>query len=153
MRNDIDQNSLVRLHLIGRVAWKHSSGPMIEAADYNGYRALTPSKERRFFLSLMPGDSSVDWLDITDHIGNFMVSEKDDAAPRLARKLRLKQNPGKDVIKDFGKRVRELRDAGQPADKAAIIAATEKFSAEFEPTRYDSLGEPIESILASIASL
>jgi hypothetical protein len=76
MRTDIDSNSIIRLHLIGRFAWTHKNGTAIQAADYNGYRALTTSKERRFFLALQPGDSIIDSLDITDHIENFMVFDR-----------------------------------------------------------------------------
>jgi hypothetical protein len=76
MRNDIDPKSIVPLHLIGRLAWTHKNGTVIQPADYNGYRATTSSGERRFFLVLQPGDLSVDWLDITDKIGNFIVAER-----------------------------------------------------------------------------
>jgi hypothetical protein len=76
MRDDIDPASIVRLDLIGRVEWIHPSQTVIEAADYNGYRALTRSGDRRFFLALRPGDLSPDWLDVTDQIGNFMVFER-----------------------------------------------------------------------------
>ncbi len=76
MRNEIDPKSVIPLHLIGRMAWRHKSGTTIEAGDYNGYRARTLSGERRVFLSLHPGDSSFDWIDITPEVRNFMVFER-----------------------------------------------------------------------------
>ncbi len=75
-RSDIDPTSIVPLNLIGRHVWQHKNGTIVQAADYNGFRALTPSKEPRYFLAVTPGDLSVDWLDITDQIGNFIVDEK-----------------------------------------------------------------------------
>jgi hypothetical protein len=60
----------------GRFAWTHKNGTAIQAADYNGYGALTASKERRFFLALQRGDSIIDSLDITDHIDNFVVFDR-----------------------------------------------------------------------------
>ena len=33
------------------------------------------------------------------------------------------------------------------------MAANEKFQAEFKPTRYDSQGEPMETLLADIKNL
>jgi hypothetical protein len=76
-----------------------------------------------------------------------------DVADRLTRKLGLKQTPGKDVMKAFAERVRALEAQGHTADQAAIMAANDKFPAEFEPTRYSSLGEPIETLLADIEKL
>jgi hypothetical protein len=76
MRQDIDINSIVPLHLICRDHWQHENGTTLKPVDYAGYRALTPQKERRFFLALNPGDLSIDWLDITGHTDKFIVSEK-----------------------------------------------------------------------------
>ena len=76
MRPDIDPQSLARLHLIGRVKWQHDNGAIIEPADYNGFRARTPSGQVRMFLSLHPGDDSVDWIDITTRADKFIISEK-----------------------------------------------------------------------------
>jgi len=43
--------------------------------------------------------------------------------------------------------------AATPLTRAAIMAANEKFQAEFKPTRYDSQGEPMETLLADIKNL
>lgn len=77
MRTDIDPKSIVPLRLIGRVAWQHKNRAIVEAADYNGHRARTPSGEERVFLSLTSGDDSVDWLDITDHVDRFMIWDRE----------------------------------------------------------------------------
>jgi hypothetical protein len=76
-----------------------------------------------------------------------------DVANRLVRKLGLKQTPGRDAMKGFAKRARALQDKGRTVDQAAIIAAKEKFPAEFEPTHYPNQGEPMESLLADIETL
>jgi hypothetical protein len=77
-----------------------------------------------------------------------------DVANRLTRKLGLLQTPGKNAMKAFAKRARTLRgEGGHSADQAAIMAANEKFPAEFRPTRYDSQGEPMETLLADIENL
>jgi hypothetical protein len=77
----------------------------------------------------------------------------DDVANRLVRKLGLKQTPGKDTMKEFAKRSRALQREGRTVDQAAMFAAKEKFPAEFEPTRYDNQGEPMETLLADIEKL
>jgi hypothetical protein len=74
-------------------------------------------------------------------------------ADRLTRKLGLIQTPSKDVMKAFAERVHTWQGQGHTADRAAIMAANEKFQAEFNPTRYSSLGEPIETLLADIEKL
>lgn len=78
---------------------------------------------------------------------------QDDVANRLVRKLELKQTPGEDAMKEFVERTRALQGEGRTTDQAAIMAAKEKFSAEFEPTRYNSQGEPMEKLLADIEKL
>jgi hypothetical protein len=78
---------------------------------------------------------------------------QDDVANRLVRKLGLNTTQGKDAMKDFAKRTRALQGEGHPVDKAAIIAANEKFGAEFVPTRYNHLGESMEILLADIEKL
>ena len=77
----------------------------------------------------------------------------DDVANRLTRKLRLLQTPGNHAMKQFAKRARELQQQGSTAEQAAIIAAKDKFQAEFEPTRYDNQGESMETLLADIEQL
>ena len=86
-------------------------------------------------------------------MGDFMASDKSDVANRLARKFKLNQTPGDDVMKDFGKRIRELNSGGVTVDQAAMKAALEKFPAEFVPTNYNSQGESMEDILADIEKL
>ena len=152
MRSDIDQNSIVQLDLVGHRTWQHSSGAIIQAGDYNGYRALTPSGERRVFLALHPGDSSPDWLDITDQIGNFTSHHKDDVATRLAHKLGLSQSPGADVMKKFANRTRELQQ-GRTTDQAAMMAAHEIFPGEFQPTRYAGANHAMEPLLIELEKL
>ena len=144
---------LFPLHLIGRRAWKHENGTTIQAADYNGYRALTPSKQRRFFLAVNPGDLSLDWLDITDHIGNFIVAEKTPVPDRLARKLGLLQSPGKAMAQRFARRTRELQSQCRTVDQASITAASEIFPGEFQPTRYSTHGDDMGDLLADIERL
>jgi hypothetical protein len=73
-----------------------------------------------------------------------------DVTSRLVRKLGLKQSPGEDTMKDFANRARTLQAAGRTVEQAAIMAAKEKFAAEFEPTRYDNQGESMEVLLADI---
>jgi hypothetical protein len=46
-----------------------------------------------------------------------------------------------------------LNREGRTIDQAAIIAAKEKFPADFEPTRYNSQGEPMGQLLADIEKL
>ena len=77
----------------------------------------------------------------------------DDVANRLVRKLGLKQTPGKDTMKEFAECSRALQHVGRTIDQAAIIAAKEKFPAEFEPTRYANQGESMETLLADIEKL
>jgi hypothetical protein len=76
-----------------------------------------------------------------------------DVANRLTRKLGLKQTPGKEAMKKFAKRARALQGEGRTVDQAAIMAAKEKFPAEFEPTHYANQGEPMETLLADIEKL
>ena len=77
----------------------------------------------------------------------------DDVANRVVRKLGLKQTPGKDIMKEFAERSRALQREGRTVDQAAMIAAKEKFPAEFEPTRYANQGESMETLLAGIEKL
>jgi hypothetical protein len=155
MRDDIAPNSIVRLHLIGRVRWTHTNGAVIEAGDYDGYRALTPSKERRVFLALQSGDASGDWLDITDHVRNFIVSHRDNVPTRLSHKLGLSQSPGTPVMKRFATRTRELhqQQQGRTLDQAAMMAAHESFPAEFQPAHFAGANHAIEPLLAEIEKL
>jgi hypothetical protein len=75
-----------------------------------------------------------------------------DIATRLARKLGLLQSPGKDTMKEFVRRLRELQtQQGLTLDQAAVGAAKEIFP-EFQPTRYAG-GEPIETLIAEIDKL
>jgi hypothetical protein len=152
MRTDIESNSVVRLHLIGRADWQHQSGAMIQAGDYYGYRALTPSGERRVFLALHPGDDSADWIDITNDVDKFMVFNRDDIGSRLAHKLGLSQSPGNDVMKKFAARTHALQQQqqGRTLDQAAMMAAKEIFPAEFQPARYAGANHAIEPLLAEI---
>jgi hypothetical protein len=67
MRDDIDpQKPLVKLVLVSRSNWTHPNGTAVSEGDRNGYRAVMKTGETRVFLSLMPGDMSYDWLDVTD---------------------------------------------------------------------------------------
>ena len=77
----------------------------------------------------------------------------DDVANRLVRKLGLKQTPGKDTMREFAERSRALQREGRTIEQAAMIAAIDKFPAEFEPTRYANQGEPMETLLADIEKL
>jgi hypothetical protein len=151
MQKDIDPKSIVKLHLVNRSTWKHANGTVIQEGDYNGYRAATPSGDKRVFMALQPGDLSVDWLDVTDQAkaGQFMIFERDDFANRLARKLGLQQTPGKDVMRKWAARIRELV-AGNTFDQAAMKAAAEIFPAEFQATRYDGQRDSIEKLVADI---
>jgi hypothetical protein len=80
-----------------------------------------------------------------------MAIMQDDVSNRLARKLGLKQTPGKDVTKKFAERTRELqRGRGLTDSQAAIVAANEIFQSDFVLTQYDNLGEPMEKLLADI---
>jgi hypothetical protein len=152
MRDDIDPNSVVRVHLVGLCEWQHANGTIVKAADYDGFRAQTPARERRLFLSLQPGDLSVDWLDVTDHVANFMVINKDGVATRLAQKLGLSQSPGKDVMKKFAARTRELLK-GRTIDQAAMMAAQEIFPAEFRPNVYGGVNHAMDPLLLEIDKL
>jgi hypothetical protein len=78
---------------------------------------------------------------------------KSDIATRLVRKLNLLQSPGEGTMQAFAKRVRELHRDGHNVDAAAIVAAKEKFPAEFQPTRYVSGSPAIEDLLAEIEKL
>jgi hypothetical protein len=152
MRDDIDPNSIVRVHLVGLFEWQHANGTIIKAADYDGFRALTPSGERRLFLSLNVGDLSVDWLDITDHAASFIAINKDGVAARLAQKLGLSQSPGKEVMQTFASRTRELLP-GRTVDQAAMMAANEIFPGEFRPTFYAGVNHSMDALLLEIDRL
>lgn len=80
MRDDIDpQTPLVRLQLVSRSNWTHPNGTPISEGDRYGYRAVMKTGETRVFMSLMLGDMSYDWLDVTDLVkaGYFIVSERE----------------------------------------------------------------------------
>jgi hypothetical protein len=67
MRQDIDSEiPLVRLLLLSRFNWTHPNGTAVSEGDRDGYRAVMTTGETRAFMSLMPGDMSYDWLDVTD---------------------------------------------------------------------------------------
>jgi hypothetical protein len=76
-----------------------------------------------------------------------------DLANRLTRKLGLIQTPGKDVMKQFAKRARELQEQGGTVDPAAIRAALDTFPSEFKTTNYLYHGEPMEPLLTEIEEL
>jgi hypothetical protein len=48
-------------------------------ATGDGYRAVVRTGETRVFMALRPGDTSYDWLDVTDQVkaGYFIVCERD----------------------------------------------------------------------------
>ncbi len=78
-RDDIDpKKPLVKLLLISRSDWTHPNGTVISDGDHDGYRAVMKTGETRVFMSLMPGDISSDWLDVTDQAraGFFIVAER-----------------------------------------------------------------------------
>ena len=152
--DNIDPKSIVRLHLIGTAAWQHNSGVMIQAGDYDGYRALTRDGQRRLFLEHRSG-SRADWLDIADHADKFMTFNHDDVGSRLAHTLGLSQSPGKDVMKKFAARTRALQrqQEGRTLDQAAMMAAKDIFPAEFQPTRYAGANHAIEPLLIEIEKL
>lgn len=78
MRDDIDPaKPLVKLNLVSRGSWTHPNGTAVSEGDRNGYRAVMKTGETRLFMSLMPGDMSYDWLDVTDQAraGYFLVHE------------------------------------------------------------------------------
>jgi hypothetical protein len=80
IRDDIDpQKPFVKLLLVSRSNWTHPNGTSIEEGDRNGYRAVMKTGETRVFMSLMPGDMSYDWLDVTDQerAGFFIVYERE----------------------------------------------------------------------------
>ena len=77
-RDDIDpQKPLVKLLLVSRSDWRHPNGTTISEGDRNGYRAVMKTGETQVFMSLMPGDMSYDWLDVTDQAraGFFIICE------------------------------------------------------------------------------
>jgi hypothetical protein len=79
-RDDIDpQKPLVKLLLVSRSDWTHPNGTAISEGDRNGYRAVMKTGETRVFMSLMPGDMSYDWLDVTDQarVGFFVIGERE----------------------------------------------------------------------------
>lgn len=80
-----------RLHLIGRRPFVAANGARIEAADYNGFRAVFSDGESRTFLKLLPGDNGYDAIDITAEVaaGGFMVFERDDCSFSVGDKVRL----------------------------------------------------------------
>ena len=71
----------MKLLLTGCNNWKHPNGTAIAAGDRNGYRVVMRTGETRVLMSLMPGDMSYDWLDVTDQVkaGYFIVHERDAA--------------------------------------------------------------------------
>lgn len=79
MRDDIDpQKPLVKLLLVSRTNWTHPNGTAISEGDRNGYRAVMKTGETRCFMSLMVGDNSYDWLDVTEQVrtGQVMSYER-----------------------------------------------------------------------------
>jgi hypothetical protein len=79
-RDDIDpQKPLVKLLLVSRSNWTHPNGTVISEGDRNGYRAVMKTGETRVFMSLMPGDMSSDWLDVTDQARAdfFIICERE----------------------------------------------------------------------------
>lgn len=74
MRPDIDETTLVRLHAIGTRRVTHRNGTITEAIDYTAFKATDRNRKTRYFLSLAPGDTSADWLEITDTAGDFILS-------------------------------------------------------------------------------
>jgi len=78
--DDIDpQKPLVKLLLVSRSNWTYPNGTAISEGDRNGYRAVMKTGETRVFMSLMPGDMSHDWLDVTDQARDdfFIICERD----------------------------------------------------------------------------
>jgi hypothetical protein len=82
------------------------------------------------------------------------MANETDVANRLVRYLGLLNTPGKDVMKKFDTRTRELQRAGRTIDQAAMMAATEIFPAEFN-RRHDYAGVAVdmETLLADIEKL
>lgn len=81
MRDDIDpQKPFLKLLLVSRNNWRHPNGTAVSEGDRNGYRAVMSTGETRVFMSLMPGDMSYDWLDVTDQVkaGFFIVYEREE---------------------------------------------------------------------------
>ena len=76
-----------------------------------------------------------------------------DVANKLTRKLGLKQTPGKDVMKQFAQRARELQEQGNTVDQAAMKAAAEMFPAEFKAAAYAGASDSMETLLADIEGL
>jgi hypothetical protein len=103
-------------------------------------------------LALQPSDPSEDWLDITEHAERFIVAHKDDVVTRVAQKLGLSQSPGKDAMKRFAARTRELLQ-GRTVDQAAMVAATEIFPAEFRPNVYAGVNHSMDALLLEIDKL
>jgi hypothetical protein len=74
-----------------------------------------------------------------------------NAMDELTRKLGLLQTPSVGATKTWAKRARELRDQGKSWDQSGLIAASETFSAEFSPTKYDNQnGSKIEALVDAI---
>jgi hypothetical protein len=92
-------------------------------------------------------------LAVTDQIENLIVVESRPVADRFARKLGLSQTPGKAVMQGFATRTRELVREGRTVDQAAMMAAKEKFPAEFQPTHYAGVSDTMETLLADIEKL
>jgi hypothetical protein len=80
MRQDIDpEKPLVRLLLLSRFNWTHPNGTAVSEGDRDGYRAVMKTGETRVFMSLMPGDMSSDWLDVTEEAARtdiFIIKER-----------------------------------------------------------------------------
>ncbi|MGA3304025.1 MAG: hypothetical protein ABSC72_12160 [Methylovirgula sp.] len=79
-RDDIDaQKPLVKLLLVSRSNWTHPNGTAISEGDRDGFRAVMKTGETRVFMSLLPGDMSYDWLDVTDQAraGVFIICERE----------------------------------------------------------------------------
>jgi len=80
MRDDVDPDKpLMKLLLVSRTTWTHPNGTVIAEGDRYGYRAVMKTGETRCFMSLMPGDNSYDWLDVTDQVrtGQVMSYERE----------------------------------------------------------------------------
>ncbi|NEU94783.1 hypothetical protein [Bradyrhizobium uaiense] len=73
VRPDLANCALRKLNLIGLRRIEYPNGAISEAADYAGYRAEDKAGNVRVFLQLLPGDPSVDWLEITDKTDQFIV--------------------------------------------------------------------------------
>jgi hypothetical protein len=70
----------------------------------------------------------------------------------LTSKLALKQTLSTAMARKWLEKVRELVRLGKSPDQAAIIAAADAFS-DFNPTRYNYQGTPIETFLDALENL